>query len=37
MGAEFSGLEKPRDFLVALVIALVFVAIALLIAFVAFG
>lgn len=37
MGTEFSGLENTRDFLVAIAIVLVFVAIAGVIAFVAFG
>lgn len=37
MGVEFSGLERPRDFLVALAVLAVFVLIAMAIAFVAFG
>ncbi len=37
MGAEFSGLERPRDFLVAFLAVAVLITIALVIAYVAFG
>lgn len=37
MGVEFSGLERFRDYVVAFAFALVFVAIAGIIAYVAFG
>jgi hypothetical protein len=37
MGVEFSGLERPLQFLGAILGAAAFVAIALIIAFVAFG
>ena len=37
MGVEFSGLERPRQFLGAILGAAVFVAIALIIAWISFG
>lgn len=37
MGVEFSGLERSRDFLVAFVFFVVFVIIAMVIAFIMFG
>ncbi len=37
MGVEFSGLEGPRDFLIAISIGAAFVIVALVIAFLAFG
>lgn len=37
MGVEFSGLERSRDFLVAFLFFAVFVIIAMVIAFIAFG
>jgi hypothetical protein len=37
MGVEFSGLQRPRDFLIALAFFAGFVIVAAVIAFVAFG
>ena len=37
MGVEFSGLERPRDFLFAFAFLMLFVAVAAVIAFIAFG
>ena len=37
IGAEFSGLERPRDFLIAFAFLTVFILIAALIAWVMFG
>lgn len=37
MGVEFSGLERPSDFWIAIAIFVAFVTIAMVIAFVAFG
>ena len=37
MGVEFSGLEGPSDFLIAVVALALFIGVAMVIAFVAFG
>ena len=37
MGPEFSGLERTRDFLVALAALVIFIGVAMVIAFIAFG
>ena len=37
MGPEFSGLERTRDFLVALAALAIFIGVAMVIAFIAFG
>jgi hypothetical protein len=37
MGVEFSGLERPRDFIVAFVFLAALVAVAALVAFLAFS
>ena len=37
MGVGFSGLERPRDFLIAILFGVAFVLVAMLLAFVAYG